>query len=144
MNTPYAALSEMATMFLAVYPYPERVELPNKPYERARDIDTFAAITFEHTDMGQATLANSENKRRYTNEGVCIIEMFFPVGRGIDEPYRVAELVMDAYRGKRTPSDVWFRDVRVIEHSAANGNPPRIAGTYQLDVAFSFTYDQFS
>ncbi len=122
---PYEAMSEITTMFRAAYSGP--CELPNKPLDRA-SLDRFATLTFEHGDMGQASLANVDNRRKYTNTGVCLIELFFPVGIGVDEPYQLAETICAVYRGKRSPSDVWFRDVRIIERNAKMGNPPRFAG----------------
>ena len=139
---PYVALDEMTQMFRAAYPYP--VELPNKPLERDASVTHFATLAFEHFDMAQSALVNAESKRKYTNVGQCTIELFFPPGIGLQEPYAVAETVREAFKGKHSPSDVWFRDVRLVEHNTRTGNPPRIPGTFQIDVLFSFTYDDVS
>lgn len=142
--TAAVAMNEITLMFMERWGA-RPVELPNTNFVApADDSTTWAAISFEHTDAGQSALANVENKRRYTNDGVCLIELFFPLGAGVIGPYEEAEGVCSLFRGKHTPSDVWFRNVRMIEHSARHGNPPRHKNRYQIDVVFDFTYDGIS
>lgn len=142
MNTALA-MTEITLMFTAHWGA-RPVELPNMGFTAPPVTDVFASMYFEHTDGGQTSLANVDNKRKYTDDGVCVIELFFPVGAGVAAPYAEAEAVRSLFRGKRTASDVWFRNVRLIEHSERAGNPPRLKDRYQIDVVFDFTYDGIS
>lgn len=140
MSTPVQAMTEITDLFLA-YWGTRPVALPNRAFTAPTDDTVFAEVYFEQTDSGQASLANVQNKRKYTDDGVVLIELHFPLGVGIAAPYEEAEAVRDLFRGKRTASDVWFRNVRLIEHSDKHGNPCRYKDRFQVDVAFEFTYD---
>ena len=135
--TPAQALTEIAMLLTDNFAGP--VSLPNMDFTEPADMDTvWARLTLEHTVMAQSTLANVNNMRRYTNEGIGTVRLFFPLGKGIKAPYEQADTVAGYYRGKRTVSDIWFRNVTIT-------HPQDIRSKhYVLDVIFDFLYDQIS
>lgn len=133
---PGVALTEIATLFTSGFAGP--VDLPNKDFDAPTDTGTvWARMRFQHTGNGQGSLSNAGGQRRWQGDGFCTINMHFPLGGGVREAYEQADAVAALFRGKRTPSDVWFRNVSVIE-------PDRQPASkhYVLDVVFDFTYDQ--
>ena len=56
-----------------------------------------------------------KNVRRYRHGGLFTAQIFVPIGKGLMEGYELAKLVSDAFEGTDTPSDVWFRNVRLRE-----------------------------
>lgn len=134
--TPAQALTEIAVIL--VTNFTGYVELPNTEPQDTQANQVWARLRLEHTFMEQSTLANHNNVRRYTNDGIGTIELHFPLGEGVKSAYEQADVVASLYRGKRTPSDVWFRNVAIVE-------PRNIKGRhFRLDVVFDFTYDQIS
>lgn len=114
------------------------VLVPNELRDAPDDPDeVWARIRFEHYSRGQGSLANVEGKRRWASAGICTIELNFPYGKGAKDPYETAEDVCRLYEGKRTPSDVWFRDVRISEVE----QPTTVKKYFRLDVVFEFQYD---
>ena len=103
----------------------------------AHDV-VWAQIRFEHTSRGQASLSNENGKRRWGSDGICTIQLNFPYGKGVKMPYDEAERIARLYEGKRTPSDVWFRNVTVVEVPTPTAPKPK---HFRLDVVFEFQYD---
>jgi len=136
--TPAQALTEIALLFTTVYPATP-LQLPNMEHVAPVDAGVlWASLELEHTSMAQGSLADNNGVRRYENDGIGTLGLRFKLGDGIKYPYEVADDVASLYRGKRTPSDVWFRNVTIIER------PDDRTRHYRLDVVFDFTYDQIS
>lgn len=131
------ATKEMVALFKAYWDttgFP--VEWPNKKLLKTDALAAYACFKVQHEDGGQASLANASGKTRQRLSGFLQIEIAAPIGDGTDLVYELAEAVMNCYRGKRTASDVWFRDVRLGEAS----NPHH----FQVNVLIEFTYDQIN
>ena len=88
-----------------------------------------------NTLSGQRTLAGQDGKSRHESLGNVVIETYTPAGKGLAAAYELADIVLDAFRGKRTPSDVWFRNVRMIEV----GDVSKL--WFQIDIIADFTYE---
>lgn len=139
--TTYAALSEIAQIFIDLFGA-DNVDLPNKRYEPPTDATTeWARVVIQHTDGGQGSLAMVDGKRRWERIGVCTIELYTQIGVGLSRAYELAESVVNAYQGKRTPSDVWFRDVVHAERGEVSTNIQQSVTRYRIDVTMTFTYD---
>jgi hypothetical protein len=137
--TPFQAMDVIAGMLLNGFS--GAIELPNRAFTAPADpVVTFAKATFQHADMAQASLAGGDGTRRYENIGTVTIEMFFPTGIGVERPYNECEAIAALFRGKHSPNgDVWFRDVAINEITQS-----RITARYQMNVSFTFEYDQFN
>lgn len=131
--TPYEAVNEIAKMLTDVIAVP--VKLPNREFTQD-NAPIFAELTFQHTGTGQTALTGLD-QGSHTSSGVCLVDLFFFVGIGVEEPYTTTETVARIYRGKRSTSGlIWFRNVshREVER-------PRYPGRYQMMVSFEFQYD---
>lgn len=92
--------------------------------------------TFQHTDGGQASLANHEGKRRWRREGLIMVQCFGLLDKGGKTlAQRMAESVRDAYQGAATPGGVWFRNATTSE--VGNDGPH-----YQVNAITQFNYDE--
>ena len=86
---------------------------------------TWARPTVQHFTGNQDSLIGGlvgdigepdrPNVRRYRRGGVFTAQIFVPIGKGLVEGYELSNLVSDAFEGTSTPSDVWFRNVRLRE-----------------------------
>lgn len=144
--TIFKATQEIVAPFLSVwagrpcdYPNLKNSGLPPKDPKV-----TWARFRIQHELFNQASLSNANGKRRFARDGFVFIQLFFPLGEGVEEAYSVAEQVVDAYQGKRTESDVWFRNVRVNEASSEIGSALNVNSDnwYMILVIAEFTYDQ--
>lgn len=140
------AIKEIAT----VYTLPNgtaNLELPNKKFDVPADGTPWAKLTLVHSDESQASLSDENGQRRWRAHGLGTISLMSKLGSGTTDAYNAAEAVRNLYRGKRTPSDVWFRNVRIEERDARGFSPPpKATGEkwFQIDVMFEFEYDQIS
>ena len=109
------------------------------PPENPTPTEPWAMVTLPGSTNTQSTLANYQGKKRFEFSGPLIISIFAPMGEDGTDPdglvRELAQLVWEAYAGKNTDKQVWFRDatVNIIGES---GN------FYQANVSIDFTYDQ--
>lgn len=95
----------------------------------------WAAITVQHMDGGQASLANHSGVRAYENIGTVTVQIFTESGNGQVLSDELVQLVVDSYRGTRTSSGVIFHKVRPVEVGTS--------GTwYQVNVVANFEYTE--
>lgn len=109
--------------------YPDRKE--DKPPSGA----PWARVSVTHANSGQATLANHDGKRKFTRNGVITVQIFTPFGRGSNDADALAKIAQDAFEGKATANQIWFRDVTVNE-IGQDGE------WNQTNVLATFTYDE--
>lgn len=83
----------------------------------------------------QSTLSGAQGEQRFTRTGIFVAELYAPRGTGLSSSDAMAKIVLDAFEGKRSPSGIWFRDVRQTE-IGPDGE------WYQVNVVAEFTYDQ--
>ena len=96
--------------------------------------NVWARATIRHADGFQSSLTGPlEGKKRHTNIGTVIIQVFGTQGDGSTAAYDAAQTVATAYR-KAPSGPVWFRRVRINEIGTS--------GTYnQINVSADFSYD---
>lgn len=117
------------------------VIVPNDERDPPTDVNkVWARLRLEHTGRAQGSLSNANGKRRWASDGIGTVELSFPYGKGVKEPYNIAEQVVHLYEGKRTASDVWFRNVRVVEVPVLTN----VTSFFRLDVVFEFQYDSIN
>lgn len=75
---------------------------------------TFAVVMFNHVE-GRQTSLGGVGHRNFIRRGLLSVMIYVPGGNGLSEAYAAAKIVSDAYEGKRSENNVWFRDVRIVE-----------------------------
>jgi hypothetical protein len=94
----------------------------------------WARITMNH-NTGQQTTLGGVGSRRFTHQGIIVVQVFSPVG-GFSIGENLAIIGKTAFQGQRTTSGVWFRNVRVQEIG--------FDGTWnQTNVVAEFEYDDW-
>lgn len=80
-------------------------------------------------------VAPTENKR-YSAVGLLFVQIFCPMSdsRAMEKGRLLAELARDAFRGKQTANDVWFRNARIQ-------NLPPEDRFYRFNIVVEYTYD---
>lgn len=135
--TPYDAMSEVTTMLLQ---YGGALKLPNRNFDAPDDGAPWGEVSFLHGVQGEASIGGADGKKRFASSGIATVEMFFPTGIGMELPYKECEKVASIFRGKHSPThEVWFRGVGITERATS-----RHKGRLQIDVSFTFEYDQFN
>jgi hypothetical protein len=77
----------------------------------------------------------------FANTGFVLVEIMTPLSSGLRPAYLAAKLAKDAYEGKRTPSDIWFRDVGIRDRADGRGGT---AGWWVTPILADFTYDNLN
>lgn len=95
----------------------------------------WARLTVRHGPSAQASLAGGTGARRWERQGIITVQIFIPNGQGLSEGYSLGKIVADAFEGKASPLQVWFRNVRVNEIGPSGE-------WYQFNAIIEFTYDE--
>lgn len=95
----------------------------------------WARISLRHGTGGQTALSGADGTRRYDRIGILTVQIFIANGKGLSEGYTLGKIVVDAFEGKTTPSQVWFRDV-VNKEIGPDGE------WFQFNVTAEFVYDE--
>lgn len=127
-NAPWGALGHV-------------IEVPNMRFDPPAETAIWARWTLIHADGGQNTLAGAEGRSRFGKSGAVMIEVFTPLGGGLKVAYDAAQVAVNAYEGKRTASDVWFRNVRIVDDGRGRGGDKAWWSTV---VVADFTYDNIN
>ena len=140
------AAEEIEAKFRTVWA-PRKCDYPNTAFDikNVSKDESWARFRIQTNFGNNGSLANVLGKQRFVRDGNVIIQLFFPLNKGVINPYDITETVVKAYQGKRTDSDVWFRNVRYNEidkdvalaYGAAN-----TSNWYQINVLADFTFDQ--
>jgi hypothetical protein len=117
-----AAADEIEALFTAAWASAGPVDYPNTAFTRPAAGSVWARLIIEHNAGSQRTLGGSNGRPRFGKVGVVAVEIFTPLGRGVKAGYDYAETVLNAYEGKRTSSDVWFRNAHIIDGALAGGD----------------------
>jgi len=103
--------------------------------QRDSSEDPWSTTTLRHASGQQMTLGTATGTSRFAREGLLIVQIFTPAGKGLQEAYNLAKVVVDAYEGSTTPGGVWFRNVRLNEIG-------RDGRFFQMNVLVEFLYDE--
>lgn len=103
--------------------------------ERADTEEPWSAIFIQHTAGAQTTLSGAVGTRTFSRVGILTVQIFTPVGNGLQDSYDLAKVVSDAFEGTSSPGGVWFRNVRLNEVG-------RDGEFFQLNVIVEFNYDE--
>lgn len=138
----YQAADEMAELFRVPWlGAGHTAEWPNMRFDKPADSATWARWTLNHATGGQNTLAGTDGRARHGKGGFVMVELFTPLGKGVKLAYDAAQIAINAYEGKKTPSDVWFRNVRIADDGQGQGGEKAWWSTV---VIADFTYDNLN
>lgn len=140
----YVAADEIADLFrvpAAAQTPAWPVEWPNLRFIKPAESATWARWTLAHAAGSQSTLSGVDGRARHGKTGLVRIEVFTPLGVGTKVAYDAAQVALNAYEGKRTPSDVWFRNVRIDDEGQGRGGD---AAWWSTIVVAEFTYDNLN
>lgn len=135
----YLAVDEISDLFrVAAADAGWPVEWPNFRFDKPSDRATWARWGITYSDGGNRTLPGVLGRPRFGKSGIVTVEVFTPLGIALKDSYVAAQVAVKAYEGKRTASDVWFRDVRIVDSGQGRGND---AAWWSTTVVANFTYD---
>lgn len=102
--------------------------------QRETDNSPWASSTIRHTTASQDNLGGIGNMS-FLRQGFVIVQVFTPVGNGLQESYQLAKVITDAFEGKSSPLGVWFRRIRINEIG-------KDGMFQQLNVIIEFEYNE--
>lgn len=137
IDSAAVAADEIADLFRLAWS-PRPVAWPNVAFDKPALSATWARWGLEFADGGQRTLAGAGARPRFGKSGIVTIEILTPLGAGLKVAYEAADVAVKAYEGKRTPGDVWFRNVRIAEEGEGASSS---TGWWSTVVVAEFTYD---
>lgn len=138
--TQAQARDEILTFFKVAWEADaESVNVPIYYWDVKKDGPTqgspFARITVRHLNGVQATLADQVGNRKFERNGVITVQVFTPFGGGLVKNDALAKVASDAFEGKATQNQIWFRDVTINEIGQDEA-------WFQTNVTANFTYDE--
>lgn len=137
------AVAEMEALFRAKWT-PNLCAYPNQDFTLPALSVVWARWRCQHATGNQSSLSTVIGKKRWERGGNLIIQVFTPLNASELSAYDTSEIVVGAYEGKRTPSGVWFRNVRVqeVNKDIAGGITANVSGWIQRNVIADFLYGQ--
>ena len=105
---------------------------PNVKPAKPTNNDSHAKVFIRHVTGGQRTIGSSNLFERV---GLVTIQVFIPVGKGLQEGYTLAKVLVDAFEGKSTSNGVWFKNT--VPEEANN-----IGQFFQINVVTEFWYHE--
>lgn len=132
---------EMAELFRQAWEVGKgwKCDWPNMKSQEHQENETWARWALDYLDGSQRTM-NQRGSRRFEKVGLIYITVFSPLGSGLANARDAAQVALFAYEGQRTPSDVWFRRVRIESEGHGHGSGKNKSWWTTLVVA-EFIYD---
>jgi len=133
--------AEMAELFRQVWEVESDFvcDWPNAKNVEHGEEEIWARWNLDYLSGRQATF-NRTGSRKFEKRGLIYISVFSPLGAGLESARDASEVAIRAYEGKRTPSDVWFRNVRIESEGHGHGGGRNKSWWTTLVVA-EFVYD---
>jgi len=99
-----------------------KCDWPNLKVEDHLADETWARWNLDYLGGGQVSLVGAAGQRKFSKKGLIYINVFTPLGGGLASARDASQIALFAYEGQRTPSDVWFRDVRIASEGHGQGS----------------------
>ncbi len=141
ITTMSEADKEMAELFRQAWEVTAGyvTEWPNSKTTEHLDTDIWARWALDYAAGRQRTLGAAGN-RKFEKAGLIYVTVFTPLGAGLANARDASEIAIAAYEGKRTPGDVWFRNVRIDSEGHGRGGGGNKSWWTTVVVA-EFTYE---
>lgn len=133
---------EMADLFRQAWEVSAgyKTEWPNmKANINPDDGDTWARWNLDYVGGGQSSMGKT-GQRKFEKRGLIYVTVYTPLGAGLASARDASQVAIFAYEGKRTPSDVWFRNVRIESEGHGKGTGGNKSWWTTLVVA-EFSYE---
>lgn len=129
------AIDDMQEMVLDAWtPTGHKVFWESVDADRETDDTAWLISTIRHVTGRQQTLGGVGG-RAFQRTGIIFLQIYTRVGKGLQESYQLAKVLVDAFEGKSSPNGVWFRNVRINEVGKD--------GTFsQTNVTVEFQYNE--
>ena len=130
-NQILALLKAALPVGLAVK-YPD-MAAPTNPFPPATA--SWARVSISDEGEGRLPpLVGELGSRRYTTDGLLIVELYALSGDGRSAAQTLGQTVLAAFRGQKTAGGVWFRRARVNDIGADGA-------WYHVNAVVEFQYD---
>lgn len=94
---------------------------PNRKVAEHGQDDTWARWSLDYAFSEQSSFGPKGHRKVY-KEGIIYINVFTPLGAGLSNARKFAQIAVDAYELQRTPNDVWFRSVQIASEGRGRGS----------------------
>lgn len=133
---------EMAELFRLAWEVGKswKCDWPNHKAQEHQEDETWARWNLDYVYGDQVSLVGPNKKRKFMKEGLIYINVYTPLGAGLVSARNASQVAVFAYEGQRTPSDVWFRDVRIESEGHGHGGGKNKSWWTTLVVA-KFIYE---
>lgn len=95
---------------------------PNMKVPEHEEDEIWARWALDYVAGRQSSLVTPDRTRKFTKTGLIYMTVFSPLGAGLASARDASQVALFAYEGKRTPSDVWFRNVRIDSEGHGRGS----------------------
>lgn len=132
---------EMAELFRQAWEVEAgyKCDWPNHKSADHQEDETWARWALDYV-AGDQTSFGKTGQRKFEKVGLIYIDVFTPLGMGLKNARDAAQVALFAYEGKRTPSDVWFRNVRIDSEGHGRGGG-REKSWWTTTVVAEFIYE---
>lgn len=132
---------EMAELFRQAWEVTAQYDCdwPNQKAGTHEPEDIWARWNIDY-GLGNQVTFGKKTQRKFSKGGLIYINVFTPLGGGLAQARDASQIAIFAYEGQRTPSDVWFRDVRIESEGHGHGSGRNKSWWTTLVVA-RFTYE---
>lgn len=132
---------EMAELFRVAWEVTNgyKCDWPNHKSQDHAETEVWARWARDYLSGFQVSMGGTGG-RKFTKDGLIYINVFTPLGGGLISATDAAQIAIDAYEGKRTPGDVWFRDVRIESEGHGRGSG-KDKSWWTTTVVARFTYE---
>ena len=107
----------------------------NKAGDKPSSSSPFVRFTVRHRESEQTSAGHPLGNRLFSRYGQVIVELYVPLGEGMNRADRLAKTIVDAFEGKQSENGVWFRNVRLSEVGPDEG-------WYKVVVTSEFEYTE--
>lgn len=133
--------AEMAELFRQAWEVTSgyKTDWPNLKTPEHAEEETWARWALDYVGGRQVTMGGTLG-RKFTKMGLVYVTVMTPLGTGLQTARAAHQIAVSAYEGKRTPGDVWFRNVRIDSEGHGQGTGSNKSWWVAL-VCAEFTYE---
>lgn len=117
-----------------------KCDWPNTKAPDHEEDEVWARWALDYVGGRQLTMAKI-GQRKFDRAGLIYVTVYSPLGGGLASARDASEIAINTYEGKRTPGDVWFRNVRIDSEGHGRGGGGNKSWWTTVVVA-EFTYEQ--
>lgn len=132
MTTYTQAIDAIITKLQTVWTDP--IAFNNRPFTIPSTSTAWCRVTISHDKGDVVSLAAFNNRRRWGRQGYFTIQVFFPLGIGIN--YAILEQIVEQYESGVSDQDIRFSNMRIKDIGE------EVGGWYQTNIIVDFFFDE--